>query len=128
MRFRQRAAWAVLFLYLACGFLCLHPLLGVTKHNALLRVDNPSGNTGKLWARFEESVPTRVLLALVGLLYIQGFALLFAFTRQDARAHVAKTVFPFVLCTLWKHCRNMTQGDGGEDVTIYGLADPLMLV
>uniref|UniRef100_A0A131XRU2 Putative conserved plasma membrane protein n=1 Tax=Ixodes ricinus TaxID=34613 RepID=A0A131XRU2_IXORI len=125
MRFHQRAAWVALSIYLCAGFFCVQPLLRLTDCGALvsIRASRPSSG-GFSWAR-AENVPVAVVAVVAALLYVQGFALLLACTRTDARARIAKTVFPFVLCTFWKWLRRK---DDVGTMASEGYVEPLVFL
>lgn len=101
MQFRQRAVWIALFIYLACGFFCLMSLLQLTYRDTLLRIQAP--NSGLAAKLVPSNVSSVVLICVVVLLYLQGFAILLVCTWTDTKSSM-KHVFPFVLCTMWGMC------------------------
>ncbi|CAN7993648.1 unnamed protein product [Ixodes hexagonus] len=127
MRFHQRAAWVAILLYLCGGFLCLQPLLRLTGRGALVSVrtaHQSGGGSSSNWI-YVENVPDVVVAVAAALLYVQGLALLLACTRTDARAQIAKTVFPFVLCTFWKWLRTDRRDDVSKTAS-EEYAEPLL--
>ncbi|KAL1421627.1 hypothetical protein MTO96_004016 [Rhipicephalus appendiculatus] len=116
MQFRQRAAWVVLFLYLGCGFLCLTPLFQLTNRDTLLRIRVPSGPpAGKF---VPSNVSSTVLVVVAILLYVQGFAVLLACTRTDTKSRLVKSMFPFLLCTMWTTLWKKPRSNGGDKLGV----------